>query len=106
MGYVTDGGLEPEPDVSIRAVAHCVNRFLAPETGKFGLILGRGMAVCRKPPDVRGRMGWRARRFGGLGCGQVQGRSGWFIRASSWKCGGGWRRFYYMVVWPGKRGSG
>ena len=29
MGHVTDGGLEPEPDASIKAAVRPVNRYLA-----------------------------------------------------------------------------
>ena len=36
MGYVTDGGLEPEPVASIKAAADAVNGFLARFEGIFG----------------------------------------------------------------------
>ena len=60
MGHVTDGGLEPEPVVSIKAASRPVNRFLALEYGDFGLILGT-------TGDLKAR---------GRGMGQIPARAG------------------------------
>ena len=96
MGHVTDGGLEPEPDASIKAAAHPVNRFLALTNGGFGLNLeqfgdfegvgaGRGgMAGQSRPSNGRA----------GVVCAVIRGMAragfllGWFGAGGSSLSGG------------------
>ena len=64
MGYVTDGGLEPEPDTSIRAPQPGVNGVLALIYGDFGRFLGLGMPAEGGVYPSAGRQGgWGGERW-------------------------------------------
>ena len=68
MGHVTDGGLEPEPDASIKAAQPGVNSVLARIYGNFGQFLWVWvLAGGVRGPAVTGLSGlggfrWRARQ--------------------------------------------
>ena len=66
MGYVTDGGLEPEPDASIKRLAPLVNRATVLKSGDLGRILGDLAVLAAADGSSGGMAGDATVRSGGV----------------------------------------